>query len=196
MRRIQIRGILTTTVLALLVAMQAGCEKKEKGDRSVSRQPDPAERDAKAPPSVIERIQKPKHPRSKIDKTDLTPMGYLQIVVRSKDRGKLTKSRGNLHSLGQAVEMYKATEDEYPASMADLTKKGYISSAVVKSAGNREHDIVYLPPSTKTPERTDVLAFDPVCYPVDTYAVLLVNGTSGTMKLKELQDQLSAQGVK
>jgi hypothetical protein len=180
--------------LAAVVMSSAGCDKKkEKEDRSFTRTTNPADRDES---SVTEQIQVPERQKSRIDKNDLTPMGYLAVVVRTRDVGKMSKSMMNLRSIGQAVNMYKEAEESYPPSFQALTDAGYITSQAGVSAGDREYNIVYLPPASSTPNTTDVLAFDPVCYPVDTYAVLLVDGTTGKISLNELKAQLHQQGLK
>jgi len=192
MRRMEMVGILA--VLAVVALLQPGCDKKkEKEDRSFKRTTRPED---KPEPSILDQIQVPERQKSRIDKNDLTPMGYLAIVVRSRDAGKLSKSLMNLRSIGQAVEMYRAAEENYPPSFQALMKEGYISSQAGVSAGDKEYDIVYLPPATDKPDAMDVLAFDPVCYPVDTYAVLLADGTAGKMSLEELKTQLQQQGAK
>ncbi|MBN1943694.1 MAG: hypothetical protein JW849_10420 [Phycisphaerae bacterium] len=183
-------------VLAGVVWLQPGCDKKKTPDRSVSRTAQPEENGEANEPSVIGRIQVRENPYSKIDKNDLTPMSYLAIVVRSRDRGKLTKSLMNLRSVGQAIEMYRTAEGSYPPSSKALTDADYISAAALQSAGSREHEILYLPPASEKPNSTDVLVFDPVCYPVNVYAVLLIDGTAGTMTLEELKIQFQQQGVK
>jgi hypothetical protein len=190
MRRIQIIGALT--VLTAGIFVQIGCDKEKKSDRSVARTERPGERQDR----VTDRIEVPDKPRKEIDKTDLTPMGYLAIVVRSRERGKLTKSLMNLRSIGQAVEMYRAAEGRYPPSFQALARAGYISSSAGRSAGNREYDIVYLAPASQKPNSTNILAFDPVCYPVDAYAILFIDGTTATMSLEDIKYQLQQQGVK
>lgn len=189
MRRIRFFGVVTIFTAVSLV--QIGCDKKKDTDRSVSRMERPDENEE---PGVFDTIQEKQY--SEIGKTDQTPMGYLAIVVRSRDRGKMSKSLMNLRSIGQAVEMYRSAEENYPPSFEALTKAGYISSQAGRSAGNRKHKIIYLPPKSNKPASTGILAFDPVCYPPENYAVLLIDGTASTMTLEDLKYQLEQQGIK
>lgn len=184
-------------LLLLLAIGLSGCGKKGKPNRSVARIPPPeGHRSGQAEPSAVQRMQTPARPYSHLNPNDWTPMGYLAVVVRSRDRGRLTQSMGNLRSVGQAVEMYRATEERYPPSLEALIKNGQISDAVARSAGDPAYRIVYLPPASASPPPTDVLAFDPVCYPEEDYAVLRVDGSVGTMNLAELKAQLERQGTK
>ncbi len=182
-------------VVLVVFVLPAGCKKQEKTDKSISRIPPPAhEANREKPRRPEEKILAPPRRTSRVDRNDLTPLGYLHVVVRSRDRGKLAKSLGNLHSLGQAVQMYRAQEEAYPPSLQALVKAGLIGKSIVHSPGDRDYEIVYVPPASEQPEARDVLAFDPICYPTDRYAVLRIDGTAGEMSHDQLQTQLERQG--
>ena len=122
-------------------------------------------------------------------------MGYLAIVVRSKDHGKMIKSAVNLRSLGQEIRMYEMQEGKYPASLEELVKKMGVSRKLITS-GVSEEPIAYIPPAGPRPDTNDVLAFDPVNYLNNRFVVLFVNGVAKNIDIEQLEQRLKKQGVK
>ncbi len=174
----------------------AGCDKKKssgdgKGeDKSLERiAPRPKAKDGSLPEL------KRKKPRAESKSPDLTPMGYLSIVVRSKDRGKMIRSAVNLRSLSQEIRMYEMQEGKYPASLEELVRKTGVSRKLITS-GVSEEPIAYIRPAGPRPDANDILAFDLVNYLNNRFVVLFVNGTAKDIDIEDLEQRLKKQGVK
>ena len=177
-------------VVIVGLLLSGGCSKsKSKKDKSLERI---------APVSETETSSLPKLERKKTrresGKKDLTPMGYLTIVVRSKNRGRMITSTSNLRSLGKDIEMYKLQEGEYPASLEELVKAGTSRELTISIASDRP--IAYICPAGSRPDPNDVIAFDPVNYLNNRFVVLYINGVAENVNIDQLKQQLEKQGVK
>lgn len=161
-------------------------ERKRKAREQQAPAPQPAE-------SAVAKVPQTTPPPAP---ADLTPMGYLQTVVRSKDRGKLSRAVQNLRSVGQAVRMYQLEHDRFPENLAELVQAGVLPEKLLASPGTEERELVYLKPALALPRGDSILVFDPVAYMNNRIPVVRVNGQASHVDRKSLLRQLNKQGVK
>ncbi len=181
-------------VVGLLLPGGCGKKKSSRGGKGKDKSLERISPVSETETSSLPKLEK-KKTRPGLGKQNLNPMGYLDVLVRSKNRGKMIKSVGNLHSLGQDIKMYELQEGEYPASLEELVKKRGISRKLITS-GASDRPIAYIRPTGPKPDPNDVMAFDPVNYLNNRFVVLFVNGVAKNVDIEQLRQQLKKQGVK
>lgn len=164
---------------------QRGAQRQRQAEK---KQPAPARKPAKSALAKVPDSQ----PAAQ---TDLSPLGYLQTVVRSKDLAKLSKSVQNLRNVGHEIKKYQLERGRFPESLDELVEAGALPEKLLASPGSEDRRLVYLKPDLALPRGETILVFDPVAYMSDRIPVVRVNGQAQHINREDLLQQLRAQGV-
>ena len=169
------------------------------GGLEVVDQQAPATQLARKPapqPAAPRAEAQPAKPRTKKDRVVHDPfLGYGAALLGARKVGKGGAARGNFAALGTALLMYAdERKGRFPPSLEDLVNDGYMPAKVLRSSGDPDEEVVYLPGFNRASDGETIVAYDPVEYR-GKIVILRVNGTVSTLKSEaELERILVEQG--
>lgn len=114
---------------------------------------------------------------------------YTGGIIQTKQNSESVTCQMNMRTIGQNIQIYALTNEEFPASMEELRQFSG-GSQLFRCPDREGAEYIYVPGQTNEMSGSNILAYEPNAVHDGQCSVLLLNGTVGLIGPEQLDAAL------
>ncbi|MHC4740584.1 MAG: hypothetical protein ACYS8Z_01655, partial [Planctomycetota bacterium] len=114
---------------------------------------------------------------------------YTGGIIQTKQNAESVTCQMNMRTIGQNIQIYFLTNEEFPPSMDELRQFSG-SSKLFRCPDREGAEYIYVPGQTNEMSGSNILVYEPNAVHDDHCSVLLLNGAVGLIGPEELDAAL------